>query len=120
MAHPLEHFRYCPACGSSHWAEHDFKSKRCADCGFVYYLNPSSATAAFIVNDRDELLVVRRVKEPHKDTLDLPGGFVDIGEDIEQGMRREIAYAAEKGIPIRYVKEEEIYVRDRKRTEEDQ
>ena len=91
MAHPLEHFRYCPACGSSHWAEHDFKSKRCADCGFVYYLNPSSATAAFIVNDRDELLVVRRVKEPHKDTLDLPGGFVDIGEDIEQGMRREIA-----------------------------
>ena len=56
----------------------------------MYYANPSSATAAFILNEKEELLVVRRAKEPSKDTLDLPGGFVDIGEDIEQGMRREI------------------------------
>lgn len=91
MGHPLEKFKFCPVCGSRRWVEHNFKSKTCEDCGFVYYANPSSATAAFILNGRDELLVVRRAKEPSKDTLDLPGGFVDIGEDIEQGMRREIA-----------------------------
>ena len=94
MSHPLDKFRYCPVCGSANWAEHNFKSKQCADCGFVYYANPSSATAAFILrtapDGREELLAVRRAKEPQKDTLDLPGGFVDIGEDIEQGMRREI------------------------------
>jgi len=89
--HPLEKFKFCPVCGSARWVENDFKSKRCEDCGFVYYANPSSATAALIVNERGELLVVRRVKEPAKDTLDLPGGFVDMGETIEQGMRREIA-----------------------------
>lgn len=90
MKHPLEKFRYCPVCGSARFEVHNFKSKACADCGFVYYGNPSSATAAFIVNDKDELLAVRRAKEPAKGTLDLPGGFVDFGEDCEQGMRREI------------------------------
>ena len=80
MGHPLEKFKFCPVCGSRRWVEHNFKSKACEDCGFVYYANPSSATAAFILNGHDELLVVRRAKEPSKGTLDLPGGFVDIGD----------------------------------------
>ena len=88
--HPLDKFKFCPVCGSAHWVENNFKSKRCDDCGFVYYANPASATAAFIINERNELLVVRRAKEPALGTLDLPGGFVDMGEDIEQGMIREI------------------------------
>ena len=88
--HPLAVFRYCPVCGSAHFAEHNFKSKQCRDCGFTYYANPCSATAAFIVNDIGEMLVVRRGKEPAKGTLDLPGGFVDMGETVEEGMRREI------------------------------
>jgi ADP-ribose pyrophosphatase YjhB (NUDIX family) len=92
--HPLAKFRYCPSCGSSRWTVNNFKSKHCADCGFTYYANPSSATAAFIVretaDDRRELLVVRRGKEPAKGTLDLPGGFVDMDESGEEGMLREI------------------------------
>lgn len=88
--HPLEKFAYCPVCGSPRFEENNFKSKKCAACGFTYYANPCSATAAFIVNDNDEMLVVRRAKEPAKGTLDLPGGFVDMGETVEQGMRREI------------------------------
>lgn len=88
--HPLEKFRFCPVCGSARWTEHNFKSKACQDCGFVYYANPSAATAAFILNPRNELLVVRRGKEPAKGTLDLVGGFVDMYETVEEGMRREI------------------------------
>lgn len=90
MEHPLTLFRFCPVCGSAHFEIHNFKSKHCADCGFTYYANPCSATAAFIVNDRDELLVVRRAKEPARGTLDLPGGFCDMQETVEEGMRREI------------------------------
>ena len=90
MEHPLELFRYCPVCGSAHFEVNNFKSKKCYDCGFTYYANPCSATAAFIVNDNNELLVVRRAKEPAKGTLDLPGGFCDMGETVEEGMRREI------------------------------
>ena len=64
MEHPLEKFKYCPVCGSSHFEVNNFKSKKCQDCGFTYYANPCSATAAFIVNDKQEMLVVRRAKEP--------------------------------------------------------
>jgi ADP-ribose pyrophosphatase YjhB (NUDIX family) len=90
MSHPLDKFVFCPVCGSSRFEVNNFKSKHCQDCGFTYYANPCSATAAFIVNDQEEMLVVRRAKEPAKGTLDLPGGFVDMYETAEEGMRREI------------------------------
>ena len=88
--HPLEKFRYCPMCGSSHFDDQDPKSKRCAHCGFEYYLNPSSATAAFIFNERNELLVLRRKHDPGRGMLDLPGGFADIHETSEQAVAREV------------------------------
>lgn len=83
-------FRFCPRCGSSRFVTNNEKSKRCQDCDFVYYINPSAATVAVIVNEREELLVVRRGKEPAKGTLDLPGGFSDMGETSEEGVIREV------------------------------
>lgn len=88
--HPLEKFKYCPSCGSSHFEINDEKSKKCNNCGFTYYINPSAATVAFIVNDNNELLVERRSREPAKGMLDLPGGFVDIDETGEEGVKREV------------------------------
>ena len=88
--HVLEQFKYCPKCGSSHFAPAGEKSKRCENCGFEYFLNPSAAVAAFIVNAKGELLVERRKHEPAKGMLDLPGGFCDVEETAEQGLRREI------------------------------
>ena len=90
MQHPLERFSYCPLCGSSRFVIHNEKSRHCEDCDFTYYANPSSATVALIVNDRDELLVARRKKEPARGTLDLPGGFVDMEETGEEGVCREV------------------------------
>ena len=90
MSHPLSLFRHCPVCGSADFPENNFKSKRCLHCGFTYYANPCSATAAFILDDDERLLVARRGKEPAKGTLDLVGGFVDMDETVEEGMRREI------------------------------
>ncbi len=88
--HPLHKFRFCPVCGSNHFEVNDEKSRRCQDCGFVYYLNPSAATVAIIVNERGELLVAVRDREPAKGTLDLPGGFTDMGETVEEGVAREV------------------------------
>lgn len=94
MEEPKEHllarFQYCPVCGSAHFAIHNEKSKRCQDCGFEYYLNPSAATVAVILNERDELLVARRAKQPALGTLDLPGGFSDCYETSEEGLVREV------------------------------
>ncbi len=88
--HPLEKFRYCPCCGSEKFRVATEKSKQCGDCGFELFMNPSAAVAAFINNDKGELLVCRRAKEPAKGTLDLPGGFCDIGETVEEALRREV------------------------------
>ena len=93
MEHPLSIFHYCPRCGSARFAEHNDKSKQCQDCGFTFYINPSAATVAFILRKEPShwsLLVVRRGKEPAKGTLDLPGGFSDIGETSEEGVIREV------------------------------
>ena len=88
--HVLDKFQYCPICGSPHFEINNIKSKKCKDCGFSYYLNASSATVALIVNEKDELLVVRRKNDPGKDMLDMPGGFVDMDETGEEAMAREV------------------------------
>ncbi|EFA45157.1 hydrolase, NUDIX family [Hallella bergensis DSM 17361] len=88
--HPLEKFKYCPVCGSRHFEVNDDKSKKCDNCGFEYYLNPSAANVALILNEKNELLVLTRKIDPGKGTLDLPGGFANIGETAEQGVIREV------------------------------
>lgn len=90
MKHSLGQFRYCPKCGAERFVDNNEKSRRCEACGFVYYLNPSSAVACFIRNSLGELLLVRRANQPAKGTLDLPGGFVDLHESAEEAVRREV------------------------------
>ncbi len=88
--HPLSQFKYCPKCGSNRFVENNIKSKRCENCGFVYYFNSCSSTVALIVNENNELLVATRAHEPVKGTLDLPGGFVDMYETGEDAVIREV------------------------------
>ena len=91
-------FRFCPICGSPSFVENNIKSMRCLDCGFVYYVNPSAAVAAFVRNERGDLLVCIRGKEPAKGTYDLPGGFVDYRESASDAVRRELE--EELGVPV--------------------
>ncbi|MDR0542503.1 MAG: NUDIX domain-containing protein [Dysgonamonadaceae bacterium] len=88
--HPLESFRHCPKCGSSRFEENNFKSKKCPDCGFVYYFNSSAAVAAFIMDKNGRLLIAERAREPAQGTFDLPGGFVDLYETAEEAVKREV------------------------------
>lgn len=90
MAHPLQDFIYCPHCGSSHFLENTPFSKRCMDCNFVFFPNAVAATVAVIINEKNEILCIRRKYEPAKGTLDLPGGFVDPGESVTEGLCREV------------------------------
>ena len=90
MEHPLKQFVNCPKCGSSRFQENNFKSKKCEDCQFVYYFNPSAATVAIILNDKSQVLICKRAKDPAKGSLDLPGGFVDMCETGEEAVMREV------------------------------
>ena len=81
-------FQYCPSCGKN---KIEFSGNRfhCTDCGFVYYHNTAAATGCVIQVEEKVILLVRG-KEPGLGKLDIPGGFVDPGEGILEGLYREI------------------------------
>jgi len=86
-------FKFCPACASGKIDFQDGKVFHCPDCGFVYYHNVAAATGCIIgVPDAggERLLFLVRGKEPATGKLDLPGGFVDIGEGAIEGLHREL------------------------------
>ncbi|MCT4614072.1 MAG: NUDIX domain-containing protein [Marinifilaceae bacterium] len=83
-------FKFCPRCGSSSFNYKKGDYFHCSTCNFVYYVNSATAVAAIIVNEKGEILLTKRALNPGKGMLDLPGGFVDIGEKIEDAMYREI------------------------------
>ncbi len=60
------------------------------DCGHKLYTNAAGAVIAVIRNPQGEVLFVRRRLNPAKGTLDLPGGFIDMGERAEDAVRREV------------------------------
>jgi mutator protein MutT len=86
----MKTFKYCPRCGSINFVPDTWRSFKCRDCGFHFYINSSAAVAAIIVNEKNELLLTKRAFEPDKGMLDLPGGFVDPGETAENALIREI------------------------------
>jgi ADP-ribose pyrophosphatase YjhB (NUDIX family) len=84
---PREIFRHCPRCAAPRSGTG--APFRCAACGFLYFFNPCCAVAGFVLNGRDELLLLRRAKEPARGKLAVPGGFIDLGETAEDALRRE-------------------------------
>jgi len=86
-------FNYCPECASNKITFNEGKVFRCPECGFVYYQNIAAATGCLIIvpeSDGEKFLFTVRSKEPAIKKLDLPGGFVDIGEGVEEGLLREV------------------------------
>ena len=81
-------FKYCPLCATT-GIKFDGRKFNCPDCGFTYYHNTAAATGCVIDINGSVVLLVRG-NEPGRGKLDLPGGFVDPGEGILEGLVREL------------------------------
>ena len=60
----------------------------CAHCQFIDYVNPKIVTGS-VVTKNEKILLCRRAIEPRKGYWTLPAGFMEEGETVEDGARRE-------------------------------
>ena len=86
-------FRFCPRCGGA-LEPRVIKAGEparlvCAQCGFVFYLDPKIAVGTIIRTAESRLVLVRRAIEPGYGKWVFPGGYVDRGEPLTKAAVRE-------------------------------
>lgn len=81
-------YKFCPFCGAEIKSQKEFGFK-CESCHKATYYN-SKPTSCVIFVYKDEMLLSIRGIEPQKGKLDIIGGFLNNGEDPEDGAIREV------------------------------
>jgi ADP-ribose pyrophosphatase YjhB (NUDIX family) len=76
-----EPFRFCPADGSKLGKPRESGGVTCPTCGRSWYRNSAPSVGAAIVREGRALVTVRGI--------DVPGGFLDVGEHPVDGLVRE-------------------------------
>jgi len=92
----LEGWKSCPRCGGALELEQGHAA--CSGCGSVYYANSAPAVEGMLVRD-GKLLLSKRAIEPRRGYWDLPGGFLEEGEEPLAGLARE--FREETGLDVR-------------------
>ena len=83
--------KFCSWCGGQLIWQKDALFATCEACSKNLFPSSKPCTAIF-VKLNNSVLLIRRASEPKKGFLDLPGGFVDLGdESIESGAIRELS-----------------------------
>jgi ADP-ribose pyrophosphatase YjhB (NUDIX family) len=87
-----ESYKFCPICGGrlENRLIRTAEPERlvCTACGFIFYIDPKLAVIA-LVPYRGGLVMVRRAIQPGYGLWVVPGGFVDVGEKVEEAVVRE-------------------------------
>jgi len=83
---------YCDRCGAILVSREIEGRPRavCPACHFVHYRNPLPVAAAVVLNDERQVLLVKRLNEPHRRMWCLPTGFAESGETIAEAALREL------------------------------
>ena len=84
----LDGWRVCPRCGAE--LRHETGRVDCDACGFVFYANPKPTACALVVDEAGRILLGRRASEIEHGKWDLPGGFLEEGEDPVAALVREV------------------------------
>jgi ADP-ribose pyrophosphatase YjhB (NUDIX family) len=71
----------------------------CAECGHIAYENPKVVVGSVVVSEA-AVLMCRRAIEPRLGYWTLPAGYLELGETIEEGARREALEEAQADIAL--------------------
>lgn len=82
-------FRFCPADGNRLGEPRPSGGATCPVCGRSFYRNAAPAVGAAIVEDGKALVTIR-ARNPYKGMVDVPGGFVELGEHPVDALKREV------------------------------
>ena len=85
----LEDVRFCPRCGQDATVNYP-RSIVCPTCGYAAFYNPKPVACAIPQTAEGHLILMRRGFEPRRGHWSMPGGFVDLGESVEQAAIREV------------------------------
>jgi ADP-ribose pyrophosphatase YjhB (NUDIX family) len=90
--HDVAQYKFCPCCGGR-LEKRLIKPQEprrlvCAACDFIFYVDPKLSVIAVIPMD-EGVVMVRRSIEPGYGLWVVPGGFVDLGEVVEEAVVRE-------------------------------
>ncbi|MCS6956632.1 MAG: NUDIX domain-containing protein [Patescibacteria group bacterium] len=80
--------KYCPNCQNKLNQKNNFFS--CNNCYFYFYQNPIPTNGLIIYNDKKEILLVKRKFPPKKNYWDIAGGFINLKENLEESLFREV------------------------------
>ena len=96
----IEKVKHCIRCGTPVEMESRYGQVRpvCPSCGWIHFADPKVAAAVLVEKD-NQILLVRRVYNPHRGKWSLPAGFVNAGEDPAEAARRECL--EETGLNVR-------------------
>jgi 8-oxo-dGTP diphosphatase len=84
----LDEMQRCPRCGAEPTKDAP-RSLRCPACDFQMFFNPKPVAAAIPRTPAGEIVLLRRGFNPGKGLWTFPGGFLDLGESVEDAARRE-------------------------------
>jgi ADP-ribose pyrophosphatase YjhB (NUDIX family) len=87
-------YKFCPICGGSLVSQELNRENvpvcQNSSCGFIFWQNSKPCASVLIPDNQGRILMTVRAKEPDKGKLDLPGGFLQLGEHPDEGAKREI------------------------------
>jgi len=84
----LEDVRYCPRCAAEAEVAYP-RSIACSRCGYRAFYNPKPVAGTVPRDGDGRIILLRRASDPGGGLWTFPGGFVDLGESVEEAARRE-------------------------------
>lgn len=95
----MHKYKYCPICKGKLKRYKDYFE--CENCKEKIYIDPKPCISILPIRN-GKVLLARRAVEPYKGEYDLIGGFMKIGETLEEAAKREAK--EETGLNVEIVK----------------
>jgi NAD+ diphosphatase len=99
---------FCPKCKNE--LKNDNEHYSCPKCEFDFFFGPPPAAGIILINDKKQIYLNKRAREPKMGFWGLPGGFINLHESAEDGARREAK--EELGIDLGEITFFKSYVND--------